>query len=67
MAKMDDMEELSYRESKNQTKTRRERGLNMISPFTFDEKKLLWDGLYNDGYYKGNQIQEKINDKRSTN
>ena len=67
MAKMDDMEELSYRESKAQTKTRREHGLNMIRPFTFDEKKLLWDGLYNDGYYKSNQIQEKINDKRSTN
>ena len=67
MAKMDDMEELSYRESKNQTKTRREDGLNMIRPFTFDEKKILWDGLYNDGYYKGNKIQEQINDKRSTN
>ena len=67
MAKMDDMEEVSYKESKAQTKARREDGLNMIRPFTFDEKKLLWDGLYNDGYYKGNQIQEKINDKRSTN
>ena len=54
MAKMDDMEELSYRESKAQTKTRREDGLNMIRPFTFDEKKILWDGLYNDGYKRKN-------------
>ena len=54
MAKMDDMEELSYRESKTQTKTRREHGLNMIRPFTFDEKKILWDGLYNDGYKRKN-------------
>ena len=54
MAKMDDMEELSQRESKNQTKTRREDGLNMIRPFTFDEKKILWDGLYNDGYKRKN-------------
>ena len=44
MAKMDDMEEVSYKESKAQTKARREDGLNMIRPFTFDEKKLLWDG-----------------------
>ena len=63
----EEMEKLSLEESKRQTKTRREHGLNMIRPFTFDEKKILWDGLYNDGYYKGNQIQEKINDKRSTN
>jgi hypothetical protein len=32
----------------------------MLRPFTFDEKKILWDGLHNDGYYKGNEIQEKI-------
>ena len=25
----------------------------MIRPFTFDEKKLLWDGLYNNGYGRG--------------
>ena len=62
----EELEKLSLIESKKQTKTRREEGLNMIRPFTFDEKKILWDGLYNDGYYKGNQIQEKINDKRST-
>ena len=63
----EEMEKLSLEESKRQTKERKQDGLNMIRPFTFDEKKLLWAGLYNDGYYKGNQIQEKINDKRSTN
>ena len=47
MAKMDDLEQLSYEESKRQTKERRDRGKNMIRPFTFDEKKMLWDGLYN--------------------
>ena len=54
------MEKLSLEESKRQTKGRREEGLNMLRPFTFDEKKMLWDGLHNDGYYKGNEIQEKI-------
>ena len=39
------MEKLSLEESKRQTKQRREDGLNMIRPFTFDEKKILWDGL----------------------
>ena len=63
----EELEKLSLIESKKQTKTRREEGLNMIPPFTFDEKKILWDGLYNDGYYKGNKIQEQIYDKRSTN
>ena len=41
----EEMEKLSLEESKRQTKTRREHGLNMIRPFTFDEKKILWDGL----------------------
>ena len=54
MAQMDDMEQLSYEESKRQTKDRKSEGLNMIRPFTFDEKKLLWDGLYNDGYKRKN-------------
>ena len=63
----EELEKLSLIESKKQTKTRREEGLNMIRRFTFDEKKILWDGLYNDGYYKGNKIQEQIYDKRSTN
>ena len=39
------MEKLSLEESKRQTKERRQEGLNMIRPFTFDEKKILWDGL----------------------
>jgi|TARA_R110002074_G_scaffold82600_1_gene184548 hypothetical protein len=42
----EEMEKLSLEESKRQTKGRKEEGLNMIRPFTFDEKKLLWDGLY---------------------
>tara|TARA_X000001036_G_C19989057_1_gene525469 strand:+ start:113 stop:334 length:222 start_codon:yes stop_codon:yes gene_type:complete len=42
----EEMEKLSLEESKKQTKERREDGLNMIRPFTFDEKKILWDGLY---------------------
>ena len=46
----EEIEKLSLEESKRQTKERKSEGLNMIRPFTFDEKKLLWDGLYNDGY-----------------
>ena len=42
------MEKLSLEESKRQTKERKSEGLNMIRPFTFDEKKLLWDGLRED-------------------
>ena len=42
----EEMEKLSLEESKRQTKDRRNDGLNMIRPFTFDEKKILWDGLY---------------------
>ena len=42
----EEMEKLSLDESKRQTKERKDDGLNMIRPFTFDEKKLLWDGLY---------------------
>ena len=63
----EEIEKLSLEESKRQTKQRREEGLNMIRPFTFDEKKILWGGLYNDGYYKGNEIQEQIHDTRSAN
>ena len=43
-----EMEKLSLVESKRQTKERRQEGLNMIRPFTFDEKKMLWDGLRED-------------------
>ena len=42
----EEIEKMSLEESKRQTKERKEIGLNMIRPFTFDEKKLLWDGLY---------------------
>ena len=44
----EEIEKLSLEESKKQTKERREEGLNMIRPFTFDEKKMLWDGLRED-------------------
>ena len=40
-----EMEKLSLQESKRQTKEQTKEGLNMIRPFTFDEKKMLWDGL----------------------
>ena len=50
----EEIEKLSLEESKRQTKERKSEGLNMIRPFTFDEKKILWDGLYNDGYKRKN-------------
>ena len=50
----EEMEKLSLEESKRQTKERRQEGLNMIRPFTFNEKKILWDGFYNDGYKREN-------------
>ena len=44
----EEMEKMSLEESKRQTKERKEIGLNMIRPFTYDEKKLLCDGLRED-------------------
>lgn len=41
----DEIEKSSLEESKRQTKERRNKGLNMIRPFTFDEEKILRDGL----------------------
>ena len=43
----EELEKLSLQESKRQTKEIRNRGKNMIRPFTFDEEKILRDGLYN--------------------
>ena len=51
--KMEDIEEMSYKESKRQAKERRDKCKNMIRPFTFDEEKILRDGLYN------NNIEDK--------
>ena len=44
----EEIEKLSLEESKRQTKERKQHGLNMIRPFTFEEKKMLWDGLRED-------------------
>ena len=63
----EEIEKMSLEESKRQTKERKQDGLNMIRPFTFDEKKLLWAGLYNDGYYKGNEYQEEISNGKRKN
>ena len=46
----EEIEKLSLDESKRQTKERKNNGLNMIRPFTFVEKKILWDGVRKDGY-----------------
>ena len=54
MAQMDNLEQMSYEESKRQTKERKDKGKNMIRPFTFDEEKILRSGLYNDGYERKN-------------
>ena len=43
----EELEKLSLEESKRQTKERREASKNMIRPFTFDEKKMLREGLNN--------------------
>jgi hypothetical protein len=41
----DELEKISLEESKRQTKERKDRGKNMIRPFTFEEEKILRDGL----------------------
>ena len=55
----EELEKLSLQESKRQTKERRDRGKNMIRPFTFDEEKILRDGLYH------NKVEE--NNEKSNN
>ena len=51
----EELEKLSLQESKRQTKERRDEGKNMIRPFTFDEKKMLWDGLYHNNVKEENE------------
>jgi len=41
----DELEKISLEESKRQTKERKDKGKNMIRPFTFEEEKILRDGL----------------------
>lgn len=41
----EEVTKISLEESKKQKKERVNRGLNMIRPFTFEEEKILRDGL----------------------
>ena len=72
----EDIEKLSLEESKRQTKERKEIGLNMIRPLTYDEKKLLWDGLREDNKtlhealmvgFKEEQLLRRIEEKQELN
>ena len=51
----EEMKKLSLEESKRQTKQRRDEGKNMIRPFTFDEEKILRDGLYHNNVKEENE------------
>ena len=51
----EELEKLSLQESKRQTKERRDKGKNMIRPFTFDEEKILRDGLYHNNVKEENE------------
>ena len=51
----EELEKLSLQEYKRQTKERRDRGKNMIRPFTFDEEKILRDGLYHNNIKEENE------------
>ena len=61
----EEIEKLSLEESKRQTKERREEGLNMIRPFTFDEKKMLWDGLREDNKTTHELLIEGFNEEQT--
>ena len=50
----EELEKLSLEESKNKQKDRRNEGKKYDTTITLDEKKILWDGLYNDGYKRKN-------------
>jgi len=58
------IEKMSLEESKRQTKERKEHGLNMIRPFTFDEKKILWDGLRDDNKTTSELLQEGFREEQ---
>ena len=60
-----EMEKLSLQESKRQTKERKEASLNMIRPFTFDEKKMLWDGLREDNKTLHELLMEGFNEEQT--
>ena len=60
----EEIEKMSLEESKRQTKERREHGLNMIRPFTFDEKKMLWDGLREDNKTTSELLQEGFREEQ---
>ena len=51
----EELEKVSLQESKRQTKERRDKGKNMIRPFTFDEEKILRDGLYHNNVKEENE------------
>ena len=61
----EEMEKLSLEESKRQTKERKEASLNMIRPFTFDEKKMLWDGLREDNKTTHELLMEGFNEEQT--
>ena len=61
----EEIEKLSLEESKRQKKERKENGLNMIRPFTFDEKKLLWDGLREDNKTLHELAMEGFNEEQT--
>ena len=61
----EEVEKLSLEESKRQTKERKESGLNMIRPFTFDEKKMLWDGLREDNKTTHELLMEGFNEEQT--
>ena len=60
----EEMEKMSLEESKRQTKERKEIGLNMIRPFTFDEKKILWDALREDNKTLHEMAMEGFNEEQ---
>ena len=61
----EELEKLSLEESKRQTKDRKENGLNMIRPFTFDEKKILWDALREDNKTLHEMAMEGFNEEQT--
>ena len=61
----EEVEKLSLEESKRQTKERKESGLNMIRPFTFDEKKMLRDGLREDNKTTHELLMEGFNEEQT--
>lgn len=57
--------DVSLAESKKQKKERVNKGINMKRPFTFNEEKILWDGLREDNKTTHDLLMEGFKEEQT--